>query len=91
MKKKTIKNSNLPAKLPIGSTIMYYMALDYYKAPEWLWTLATLLFSLIWIGSIIKYFTHESFDVTGFVEEETEQNRKSKWQQKLEEIQNKQK
>jgi hypothetical protein len=71
MKNKTIKNSNLPAKLPVGSSILYYIALDYYKAPEWLWTVAIIIFSLFWIGGVVKYFTHESWDITELAKERT--------------------
>lgn len=94
MKKfKVITNNNWPTRFPHWNTALCYLLLDYYNAPEWLWTVAIIFFGFGWIMLIARYFTQEKVDIFATKEEtkQTNSTSKSKWQMKLEEIQNKQK
>lgn len=61
--KKVLSGSNLPAKLPLWSSLTTAIALDYWNAPEWLWGCLGLLFLLAWIAWIIGIATQEKVDL----------------------------
>lgn len=81
--KKVISNSNLPAKLPIWSSITAALALDYWNAPEWLIGAVGLFFIVGWILIIIKMAIQEKVDVFEEVKKPTAKN--SKFREKLKE------
>lgn len=85
---KVISNKNLQSRLPLLSTLVTILALDYWKAPEWLWGCLGLLFLLMWITSIVRLVNEESVDV--FEEKPTNKtsdplSKKSKFFEKLDE------
>ncbi len=63
MTKRVIKNANLPARLPVGSTIAVGLLLDRLHAHEWVWGAVGLLFAIMWIGSIYQMATEVQTDV----------------------------
>lgn len=81
--KKVISNSNLPAKLPIWSSITAALALDYWNAPEWLIGAVGLFFIVGWILIIINMVIQEKVDVFEEAKKPTAKN--SKFQDKLKE------
>lgn len=92
-KNKVIALRNIPTTSPHWNTALCYLLLDYYNAPEWLWTIAIIFFGIGWILLITRYLTQEKVDIFATEEEakQTSSTSKSKWQMKLEEIQSKQK
>jgi hypothetical protein len=64
IKRKVIKYSNLPRKAPVWQTLVYFLALDRFHAPEWVWGAVGLLVLLIWIYFIV--------DVAKYQNEETD-------------------
>jgi hypothetical protein len=63
-KTKAIKRKNLPAKLPVTSTVIMLIAVDYWQAPEWLKGILYFIYALIWITAIyVMFFSTEYVDV----------------------------
>lgn len=60
---KVIKRNNLPAKLPISSTVTCLLALDYWHASQWLWGVFGALFLVHWILIIVTIIIQEESDV----------------------------
>lgn len=48
-----INHANLPPKLPALGTLVIYMALDYFHAPQWLWGAAVVVLAIVWIVMIV--------------------------------------
>lgn len=50
MAKKTIvlPSSHLPVRMPLIPSMVFYMALDMYQAPGWLWGAAWSIMALVW-------------------------------------------
>jgi hypothetical protein len=64
MKKyKVISRKNLPTGLPVTKTILFLMALDYYKAPQWLFGAVGCFLILGWIVSIGSMFQERQTDI----------------------------
>ena len=61
--KKVISHSNLPTKLPLGSTIAIAVALDYCNAPNWLKVISYSYMTIIWIYNIIKIVKEKEVDL----------------------------
>lgn len=65
MKKQVISRKNLPDKLPSISTLCIIMALDYWKAPGWLWGGMGLLLVLLWISAIWSIIQEKQVNIFG--------------------------
>lgn len=57
-KRKVVSSRNLPTSLPALSTVVAYLVLDRFHAPEWIWTETIVLF-LIWWIMCIRFIYHE--------------------------------
>jgi hypothetical protein len=57
--KKVIKSKYLPTHLPVASTLLYIIALDYWNAPQWVWGVVVTLLSMNWLLVIYNKFTEE--------------------------------
>lgn len=68
--KKVLKANNLPSRLPIWTTLVTWLALDYWKAPQWLYGAAGFLFFILWLNAIDGIATEEKIDL--FKNDETE-------------------
>lgn len=60
---KVIKRSNLPTKIPIWSTLLTYLACDYWNAPLWLIGALGTLFTLVWLAVIFRLLTEDEVDI----------------------------
>lgn len=60
---KVIKRSNLPKKLPVIGTLVMFLALDYWNAPQWLLGAMGILYLLIWCVIIISIIKEEEVDL----------------------------
>lgn len=45
---------NLPSKIPILSSIVWWMFLDRIKAPEWAWGVVGVVAVIFWVGAIVR-------------------------------------
>ena len=71
MKKfKVIHAKNLPGKLPIYPTIITWLALDHWRAPEWLYGSFAFLGGLMWALCVIKIIHQQTEDI--FKEDNTQ-------------------
>ena len=64
MKKiKVLHSSNLPTKIPIPSTILYLLALDYYQFSDIVKGIVYAYIAIIWIFVIIRLITRDAVDI----------------------------
>jgi hypothetical protein len=61
--KKVIKPNNLPTKLPVAGSALWFTVLHYWHAPEWLWGVFGLALAIIWRTAI--WARHNEQSVTG--------------------------
>ena len=80
---KKISMKNLPNPIPVFTTVAWITILHYWNAPEWLYG----FFILVFIAAWIKYFNDEEEFIDIF-EEPKEEPKKSKFMERLKEIQN---
>ncbi len=59
--RKVIKNT--PPKLPLSYTLLTYLLLDRFNAPEWLWGSFGVLFAIVWVIQIIDIWNCERIDI----------------------------
>ena len=83
--RKVISIKNQPAKLPIWTSIVAWLALDYFSAPEWLIGAVGLFFLIGWITIIAVKISEKQIDIF------EEPIPKSGFKERLEELQNKNK
>ncbi|MGQ7868712.1 hypothetical protein [Sunxiuqinia sp. sy24] len=63
-KRKVISLNNLPVKLPLFQTLVTWIALDYWNAPQWLYGALGLLFLVVWIYAIVARVNQEETDIS---------------------------
>lgn len=91
MKKVIIKRSNLPTRFPVKETLLIYLCLDYWNAPEWSFGAFYAVYGIIWIASIMIWWEEEEVDVLGVIHKlvkqqmPAEEPRKQTFYEKLEE------
>lgn len=61
--KKVLRPNNLPTRIPLGMTVLCWLALDHWNAPQWLYGAAALLFVILWINAIHGIATEEKIDL----------------------------
>jgi len=60
---KVLKRDNLPTRLPLWQSITCLLALEHWNAPEWLYGVAGLFFTILWIVVIIMIFKEKQIDL----------------------------
>lgn len=71
MKSKTVVSfDNLPAKLPLNTSLVWVTCLSYWEAPEWLIGVVGFLLVLGWIGYFISMSKQSQVDI--FEDSQTE-------------------
>ena len=63
MSTKVISAKNLPARLPIFSTAVFYLLMDNLNASPVAWGVGITLVVILWIVAIIAICTQEHVDV----------------------------
>lgn len=66
---KVVKQSQLPTKLPIDTTVIMWLLLDKCKSPAWVWGGCGALLILLWIGCCVAIYKQDQTEVS-FKEEE---------------------
>lgn len=61
--KKVLKANNLPSRYPIFPTIVTWLALDHWNAPQWMYGACGLLFVIFWLNAIYNNVTQEEIDL----------------------------
>lgn len=60
---KVLARKQLPAKLPILNTLVFYLILDKFHAPQWLWGAVGLLMLLTWGVCIYVIATQQQIEL----------------------------
>ena len=63
VKSKFIKPGNLPPNLGVNATIVYLLALDYWKAPGWLWSVVITFLAIRLVSAFYKAVSGDSTDI----------------------------
>ena len=61
-KTKVLASKHLPGKLPVWQSLSFWLALEHWNAPEWLYGAVGLLLLFLWGFSIHRIFTQEQVD-----------------------------
>lgn len=64
MKKTYIKTSNLPPRLPVMAAAFWFMFIQYYHLPQWVYGIWATLFGIIFIAELYRLITEDGVDVT---------------------------
>ena len=68
-KRFVLPTDHYSAKLPLLSSVVLYMALDMYRAPAWLWGVASTLMALLWVGCFVALWQQETKPLPGYGEQ----------------------
>lgn len=63
---RTINPNNLSPRMPLISTIAWFLLLDRFNAPGWVWGVIGVLTSAAWVAWISHMCNDEWGDVPGF-------------------------
>lgn len=61
--KKVVAFKNLPSRLPLWQTLTWFLTMERFNAPQWLWGCLGLLFVFFWCESIYGICTQEKVDI----------------------------
>jgi hypothetical protein len=62
-KNKVIHRKNMPVRLPTFLTVVCYLLLDRFNAPEFIWGIVTMFLLLLWIVSIYSLVKEKQIDI----------------------------
>jgi hypothetical protein len=62
-KPKVIASKQLPSRLPTVATIAWFLLLDRFHAPGWLWGAMGVLFAIFWGGAIYAMYVQEPVEL----------------------------
>ena len=68
-KNKVIAAKNFPTRLPFATTALLVMAMDYYKAPSWLYGVAGTIVVIVWVIGIVGLIKEQRVDIFNKEEE----------------------
>ena len=57
--KKVINAKNKSVPLPVVGSIAWYLLLDKFNAPGWLWGALGFAFTIVWVAAIVDIFNRE--------------------------------
>ena len=78
-----IKSNNLRSKSPILAGLVFYLALDKWNAPEWVYGAVGFLFLLWLIGFIADIFNTTEIDIFADDDKQFSSKRTSNFQERL--------
>lgn len=61
--KKVLKANNLPTRLPLWSTATWFLLMERFNAPQWLWGALGFFFFIGWCVAIYLLATEEKVDL----------------------------
>lgn len=62
-KRRALSGKNAQRRLPIFQTIVIALVLDRFNVPGWAWGIFGTLFTIVFIGSLIDFFTAEDVEL----------------------------
>ncbi len=62
-KQNVISYKNIPTKCPTITTIVIYLMLKHFNAPEWIWGISGALLAIKWIDFIVSFFREKPIDI----------------------------
>ena len=62
-KRNVIKRENIGSRSPIVVGLVFYLALDKWNAPEWVWGFVGLIFLLLLVNFIADKFNTTEVDI----------------------------
>ena len=86
---KVIKQKNLPARLPVVTTLLSILCLDYWNAQGWVWGVILTALGLVWIAAFIGLIKQEEVDIFEKPNEVNGADTRSAWQKRMDEMQKK--
>jgi len=57
--RKVINPAQLPARLPVMSTLVLWLTLDQTHAAGWVWGVVGTVLAVVWIGVTIDIYTRQ--------------------------------
>lgn len=63
MSHRVLSWKQLPTRLPITSTIAWYLFLDHLHAPTWVWGVMGTLGAFLWLGSLQLIYAQEQTEI----------------------------
>ena len=60
---KVIHSKNLPTRLPVTSTIAWYLLLDHFTAPGWVYGVVFTLLGIVWGASAFRLGFQSAVDI----------------------------
>lgn len=63
MPNKKISYRNIPSKPPIWNTLVCFLVMERFNAPEWLWGVLGFIFAIAWVASIYGIIMEEAVDI----------------------------
>lgn len=60
---KVINYKNLPARIPLTTLIVWYLVLDKWGVPGWLWGVMGMVAVIVVIAETYKFFTQQLIDL----------------------------
>ena len=61
-RKRVINNKNIPFRMPILGTLVWYLFLDNIQAPQWAWGAMGLIIIIGWIAWLIDIFNRDELE-----------------------------
>lgn len=61
--RKIIASKNMPYRLPLISTLVWWLVMERLSAPGWLYGVLGTLLAIAWIVAIVDLATNEEVDV----------------------------
>ena len=58
-----IDRKNMPNRMPLILTLVSFLSMDHWGAPEWLYGMVGLLLIIFWISFFYSILTSESVDI----------------------------
>jgi hypothetical protein len=62
-RKKVVSRKNQPTRFPLWQGLTCWLALEYSKAPEWLYGAAGVFFLVAWLAWIVSFFIEQEVDM----------------------------
>ena len=84
--KKRFVISNLPARLPITSTVLYTFLMWYFKVDNLYWGIFICVFGVAWAVSFYMFFTQEIVDLNATTDEDKKKLKQSQFAEKLNDL-----
>ena len=63
MKNEVIAFKNLPSRLPVIQSIVFWLLLDRVQPPRWCWGVIGTVLAFIWVVCLVGFFKQKEVDI----------------------------